>query len=77
MSGGMRRIKKLEMESCLTPKQTILLWLQEAHAFNTIGEYVRHLKTQPESAAPINKLTDQVAESVKQRGGHGKRSTRR
>ena len=29
MSGGMRRIKKLETESSLTPKQIILLWFQE------------------------------------------------
>ena len=50
MSGGKRRVEKLE--TGLTPKQAILLWLQEAHAFNTIAEYVRHLKTQPDSAAP-------------------------
>ncbi len=66
MSGGMRRIKKLETESSLTPKQIILLWFQEAHAFNTIGEYVRYLKTQPDSAAPIDMLTRKVEESVKQ-----------
>ena len=66
MSGGMRRIKKLETEGCLTPKQAILLWLQEAHAFNTIEEYVQHLKTQPDSAAPISRLTTQVAEGVNQ-----------
>ena len=34
--------------------------------FNTIEEYVRHLKSQPESAAPIDKLTTQVEEAVKQ-----------
>ena len=66
MSGGMQRIKKIETESCLTPKQAILLWFQEAHAFNTIEEYVRYLKTQPDGAAPIDKLTSQVYESVKQ-----------
>ena len=65
MSGGMRRIKKLETESSLTPRQIILLWFQEAHAFNTIGEYVRYLKTQPDSAAPIDMLTSKVEESVK------------
>ncbi len=66
MSGGMRRIKKIETESCLTPKQAILLWFQEAHAFSTIEEYVSYLKTQPDGAAPIDKLTSQVYESVKQ-----------
>ena len=60
MSGGIRRVEKLE--TGLTPKQVILLWLQEAHAFNTIEEYVRHLKTQPDSTWPIDKLTTQVEE---------------
>ena len=64
MTTAKRRIDKLE--TGLTPKQIILLWFQEAHAFNSIEEYVRHLKTQPDSAAPIHKLTSQVEESVKQ-----------
>jgi len=58
-----RRVEKLE--SGLTPKQAILLWLQEAHAFSGIEEYVRHLKTQPDSAAPLHKLTNQVEEGVR------------
>ena len=64
MTTAKHRINKIE--TGLTPKQAILLWLQEAHAFNSIEEYVRHLKTQPDNAAPIGKLTTQVAESVKQ-----------
>ena len=64
MTTAKRRMDKLE--TGLTPKQIILLWFQEAHAFNSIEEYVRHLKTQPDSAAPIHKLTSQVEESVKQ-----------
>ena len=64
MSGAMRRIEKLE--TALTPKQAILLWFQEAHSFNNIQEYVSHLKTQPDSAAPVSKLTTQVEEAVKQ-----------
>ena len=64
MSGKInRRVEKLE--SGLTPKQAILLWLQEAHAFNGIEEYVRRLKTQADSAAPLYKLTSQVEEGVK------------
>ena len=38
----------------------------EAHSFNGIEEYVRHLKGQPDSAAPLHKLTSQVSEGVKQ-----------
>ncbi|MDA1129785.1 MAG: hypothetical protein O2913_13995 [Chloroflexi bacterium] len=64
MTTAKRRIEKLE--SGLTPKQAILLWLQETHAFNRMEEYVCHLKTQPDSAAPLHKLTIQVAEGVKQ-----------
>ena len=64
MSSGKRRVAKLE--SVLTPKQTFLLWLQDAHGFNDIEAYVRHLKSQPDSAWPIDKLTTQVEEAVKQ-----------
>ena len=64
MSKNIQRVAKLETD--LTPKQAILLWFQEAHGFNTIFEYVHHLKSQPDSAAPIPRLTDQVAEAVKQ-----------
>ena len=64
MSKNIQRVAKLE--TGLTPKQAILLWFQEAHGFNTIFEYVHHLKSQPDSAAPIPRLTDQVAEAVKQ-----------
>ena len=61
-----RRRRVRELESGLTPKQAILLWFQEAHAFNGVEEYVGHLRTQPDSAAPIPKLTTQVEEAVKQ-----------
>ena len=64
MSKNIQRVAKLE--TGLTPKQAILLWFQEAHGFNTIIEYIHHLKSQPDSAAPIPRLTDQVAEAVKQ-----------
>ena len=65
MSNAKRRLDQLE--SGLTPKQAILLWLQEAHAFRGIEEYVRHLKTQPDGFWPIDKLTTQVEQRVKQR----------
>ena len=63
MSTGKRRIEKLE--TALTPKQAFILWLQEAHSFNGIKEYVKSLKDQPANAAPIPRLTDQVEEAVK------------
>ena len=64
MSGGVKRLEKLE--TGLTPRQAILLWFQEAHGFNTIFEYIHHLKSQPDSAAPIPRLTAQVAGPIKQ-----------
>lgn len=59
-----RRVENLE--AGLTPKQAIISWLQEAHAFKNIEEYVRHLKKQPDTEAPLHKLTDQVAGGVRQ-----------
>ena len=64
MSKNIQRVAKLE--TGLTPKQAILLWFQEAHGFNTIFEYIHHLKSQPDSAAPIPRLTAQVAEPIKE-----------
>ena len=65
MRTGKRRIEKLE--TGLTPKQAFILWLKDAHSFDGIKEYVQYLKDQPESAAPIPRLTDQVEQAVKQR----------
>jgi len=59
------RVKQLQ--TSLTPKQAFILWLQEAHSFNGIKEYVISLKDQPDDAAPIPRLTAQVEEAVKQR----------
>ena len=64
MSTAKRRVEKLERG--LTPKQAVLMWLQEAHAFNGIEEYVHHLKGRPEGAYPIDKLTSQVEAGVRQ-----------
>ena len=63
MSSGKRRLEKLE--TGLTPKQAFILWLQDAHSFNGIKEYVKSLRDQPDDAAPIPRLTDQVEEAVK------------
>jgi len=64
VSSATKRVEKLE--AGLTPKQAMLLWLQEVNSFGSVEDYVRHLKTQPESAWPIPRLTDQVADAVKQ-----------
>jgi len=65
MTTRKRRIEKLE--TGLTPKQAFILWLQDAHSFNGVKEYVQSLKGQPDDAAPIPRLADQVEAAVKQR----------
>ena len=64
MSGGKRRLEKLEGH--LTPKQAALLWMAEAHQFETLEGYSIHMKTQPDSAWPIGRLGDQMKASVEQ-----------
>jgi len=63
VSSATKRVEKLE--SGLTPKQAMLLWLQEIRSFGSVEDYVRQLKTQPETAWPIPRLTQQVAAPVK------------
>ena len=64
MTNRKRRVEKLE--TGLTPAQAILLWLHEAHSFHGIKEYARDPSDKPDSEAPIDKLTTQVADAVKQ-----------
>ena len=64
MSNAKRRAKKLD--SNLTPKQAVLLWMQEVHAFTGFKEYFFHLKKQPHTYSPVSRLINQVAEGVKQ-----------
>ncbi len=64
MTSGKRRLHKLE--SHLTPKQAVLLWMAEAHQFQTLEEYASYIKTQPDDAWPLRRLIDQMTASVKQ-----------
>ena len=59
-----RRVQKLE--AGLTPKQAILLWIQEAHAFHSVEDYVSDLMNQPKSAWPMVRLPDQVEAKVRE-----------
>ena len=63
MNPKRRRLEQLESE--LTPKQAMLLWLQDFQRFTTIADYVGHLKSQPKSARPLFRLPSQVTEAVK------------
>ena len=64
MSSGNRRLDKLE--SNLTPKQAAVLWMAEAHQFQTLEEYAAHMKTQLDDAWPLRRLGDQMRSSVEQ-----------
>ncbi|MFQ6028639.1 MAG: hypothetical protein ACE5Q6_14225 [Dehalococcoidia bacterium] len=62
MKSSKRRLDKIELH--LTPRQAVLLWMEEAHQFGTLEEYAHHMKTQPDSAWPLRRLGDQMAASV-------------
>jgi hypothetical protein len=62
MTTKKRRVEQLESE--LSPKQAILVWLQDVQEFDNVYDYVRHLKTQPESVWPLVKLPKQVTDAV-------------
>jgi hypothetical protein len=64
MTSSKRRLDKLQVS--LTPKQAILLWMEEAHQFDTVEQYARSLKGRPDSAWPMATLPEQVAAGVRQ-----------
>jgi hypothetical protein len=64
MTSSKRRLDKLEVS--LTPKQAILLWMEEAHQYGTMEQYVRSLKPGPEAAWPLAMLPDKISTAVEQ-----------
>jgi hypothetical protein len=50
----------------LTPKQAVILWLQEIQEYRSVYEYIQFLRSQPESAAPITRLTEQIDKAVRE-----------
>ena len=59
-----RRLDKIER--ALTPKQAVILWLQEIQQYRNGLEYAQFLASQPESAAPIYKITKQIDQSIRE-----------
>ena len=49
-----RRLAKLE--GALSPKAATLLWLEEAHQFDSLPAYVAWLIDQPISVAPLDRV---------------------
>lgn len=59
-----RRLDKIE--NSLTPIQAVILWLQEIQQYRNVVEYVQYLRGQPESAAPITRITRQIDLTVRE-----------
>ena len=59
-----RRLDKVE--GALTAKQAVILWLEEIRQYQNAYEYVQFLRGQPESAAPITRLTGQIDHTVRE-----------
>ena len=58
-----KRLDKLER--LLTPKQAVILQLQEIQQYRNAEEYLQFLRGQPESARPLYKITKQINETIR------------
>ncbi len=54
------------IEKSLTPKQAVILWLEEIRDIQSVEEYIQFVRSKPESYAPITRLTGQVGRAVEQ-----------
>ena len=55
--------KRLDkVERLLTPKQAVILWLQEIQQYPNALEYARFLRGQPDTVAPLYKITKQISQ---------------
>lgn len=59
-----KRLDKISQS--LTPKQSVILWLQELKGYHNVNEYIQFLKGQPDDEVPITKQTKLVAEAIRQ-----------
>ena len=63
---SVRRGRLQRIEVSLTPTQAAVLWLQEAHRFESMQAYVEWLAGHPETAYPLHRLHDLVVPAVEQ-----------
>ncbi len=63
MSDMDRRLSKIE--SSLTPKQAVLLWMEEAHQHDSLFQYVASIKDGPDNAWPLYRLSEQAEASTR------------
>jgi len=58
-----KRLDKIER--LLTPKQAVILWLQEIQQYRNAEEYARFLRGQPEHARPLYRISKQINEAIR------------
>jgi len=59
-----RRLDKVE--GSLTARQAVILWLSEIQPCQNVYDYIQFLRSQPESTAPITRLTGQIDHAVRE-----------
>jgi len=60
-----KRLDNAEMN--LTPRQSMILWMREAHEFGSLQGYARWLLNQPDDAYPLIRMSRQVVGAVRAR----------
>jgi len=63
MDVNKRRLQNIE--ESLTPKESFLLWMQEALAFDSMCKYAQFVADLPEHAWPMHRLADQVRKNAR------------
>ncbi len=53
------------IETSLTPKQAVLLWLRQEHQGRTSIEYLRYMIQRPPSARPRARVETQVIDAIR------------
>jgi hypothetical protein len=53
------------IETSLTPKQAVLLWLRQEHRGRTSTEYLRYMMQRPPSARPRARVETQVVDAIR------------
>jgi len=59
-----KRIGQVE-DNSLTPREAVILWMREAHTFDSLLDYGRWLLDQPDEAYPLIRMPAQVVAAVK------------
>src|SRR3972149_3474775 len=63
MSKGKKRISRIK--TSLTPKQAVILWMEEAHKHGDFFSYGRWLREQPPGSYPLMYIPDQVEAAIR------------